>query len=106
MILLIALGIWLLIVFAVGKSAENKGRNPFPWVCLAAVFGVFAFIPLLAMGESRQGALEREADERERLRLATPASPVQIRELAELRDSGLLTDEEFEQKRADLLARM
>jgi cytochrome c-type biogenesis protein CcmH/NrfG len=106
MALLVLLGIWLLILFAVGKSAERRGRNPFPWVCLAAVFGIFAFIPLLAAGESRSGMLEIEAERQERLRRVAPVAPSQIKELAELKDAGLLTEHEYETKRADLLQRL
>lgn len=36
----------------------------------------------------------------------TPDIPGQIRKLAELRDAGVLTDDEFQAKKADLLARM
>lgn len=32
--------------------------------------------------------------------------PAQIKQLAELRDAGVLTDEEFEKKKAELLARL
>jgi hypothetical protein len=37
---------------------------------------------------------------------AGPSIPEQIRELAELRDQGILTSEEFDAKKADLLARL
>jgi hypothetical protein len=36
----------------------------------------------------------------------TPDIPEQIKQLGELRDSGLLTDAEFEAKKAELLDRM
>ncbi len=37
---------------------------------------------------------------------ALPDIPDQLRKLAELRDAGILTNEEFEAKKAELLARM
>jgi hypothetical protein len=38
--------------------------------------------------------------------LSAPDIPDQIRKLGELRDSGVLTVEEFESKKAELLSRM
>jgi hypothetical protein len=53
------------------------------------------------------GRLVGEAPGISRLRQPEPDSPAQlIRELAKLRDEGLVTDEEFAAKKADLLARM
>ena len=54
------------------------------------------------------GRLVGEAPGISRLRQPSePDSPAQlIRELGELRDEGLVTEEEFEAKKADLLARM
>jgi cytochrome c-type biogenesis protein CcmH/NrfG len=104
--ILIVLGIWVIVMFAVGRAAERRGRRPFPWVCLAALFGVFAFIPLLAAGESSGGMVEIEAQRQERLRKAAPVSPSQIKELAELKDAGLLSETEYEEKRVDLLQRL
>lgn len=37
---------------------------------------------------------------------AAPSIPAQINELAQLRDKGLVTEEEFQAKKADLLSRM
>ena len=53
------------------------------------------------------GRLVGEAPGISRLRQLEPDSPAQlIRELAKLRDEGLVTDEEFAAKKAELLARM
>jgi type VI protein secretion system component VasK len=105
--------VYLAVLFAVGRTAERFGRAPFWWVALAFVIGFFAFIPLLIVGMTDEERVRRaEADEqaRERARgsspaaLATPSS--QIKELAELKESGLVTADEFEQKRAELLKRV
>jgi hypothetical protein len=98
----------------VGKTAERFGRKPFWWVALAFVIGFFTFIPLLIVGMTDDERVRRaEADEeaREHARrgssqaaLATPAG--QIKELAELKESGVLTADEFEQKKAELLKRV
>jgi uncharacterized membrane protein YhaH (DUF805 family) len=67
MIWLVLVVIWLAVVYAVGKAAEAKGRAPFWWVALAMVIGVFAFIPLLAVGISEEERLRRvKADEEAR----------------------------------------
>jgi Short C-terminal domain len=105
---LILIVIYLAILFAVGKTAENKGRRPFPWIALALVFGIFTFIPLLIAGESRKGRLEQIAAEEElRASLAPPAPATQqLKELGELREAGLLTEEEFAAKKAVLVDRI
>ena len=106
MVLLISLAVWLGIGFWVGKTAESKGRRPFWWVALALVIGIFAFVPLLIAGTSREGLLRDEEEARERQRRISPASPSQLKELAELKEAGVLTAEEFEAKKADLLSRL
>jgi Short C-terminal domain len=106
MLILVILGVYLVIVFAVGKTAENNGRNPFPWVCLAAVLGILAFIPLLIAGPSESKRLTELADEEERRARMLISPTAQLRELAELKDAGLVTSEEFEAKKALLLDRI
>jgi len=106
MLLLISLAVWLGMGFWVGKTAEHKGRSPFWWVALALVIGLFAFIPLLIAGTSEEGLRQKENEARERQRQLSPVSPGQIKELAELKDAGLLTVEEFDAKKADLLGRL
>lgn len=52
-------------------------------------------------------SLRSESDEEEEIGLAPFDNPLdQIRRLAELRDAGLVTPEEFEAKKRDLLDRM
>jgi hypothetical protein len=106
--------VWLAVLFGVGKTAERFGRAPFWWVALAFVIGFLAFIPLLIVGmtdEERRRRAEADEEAREHARLGssqaaltTPAG--QIKELAELRESGLVTADEFEQKKAELLRRV
>jgi hypothetical protein len=95
MIVILALAVYLGICFWVGKTAEGKGRRFAPWVFLAALIGVFAFIPLLIAGPSHKGLLRRQ-----------PSSPGHIKELSELHEAGVLTTAEFEAKKADLLDRL
>jgi cytochrome c-type biogenesis protein CcmH/NrfG len=104
-LILIGLVIWIAVMFAVGKSAEAKGRAPFWWVALAAFIGVFAFLPLVAVGSTEEQRL-REVAEDEEVRQTVRSPAMQLRELAELKEAGLLTDEEFEAKRAALLERI
>jgi hypothetical protein len=103
--------IWLAVLYGVGKTAERFGRAPFWWVALAFVIGFFAFIPLLIVGmtdDERRRRAEADEEAREHARLSssqtTPAA--QIKELAELRESGVVTADEFEQKKAELLKRV
>jgi len=110
MALLIVGLIYLAILFAVGRTAEGKGRAPFPWIVLALFLGVLTFIPLLAVGPSREKRLQ-ETREEEAQRIAVQRGAIapsvgQIRELAELRESGLLTKDEFETKKTELLERL
>jgi hypothetical protein len=106
MILLVSFVVWLGVGFWVGKTAERKGRAPFWWVALALVIGLLAFIPLLIAGASEEGLRQKEREALDRQRQLSPVSPGQIKELAELKDAGLLTAEEFETKKTDLLGRL
>ena len=107
MIYLIAFFIWLTLLFAVSRYADSQGRRSWPWVLLGVV--VSPLLPLLLLyiaGPSKEGERERELAAQTQARLAAPASVSQIKELAELRDAGLLTEEEFQAKRTDLLERI
>jgi hypothetical protein len=104
MAVVIAIIIDLAIIYAVGKTAENKGRNPLPWMALALFISFFAFLPLLAMGETDEERVSRIEEEEEIRGAAKPVA--QIRELGELRDAGTLSQEEFDAKKAELLSRL
>jgi len=105
---LVVLGIYVLVLFAVGRTAQNYGRRTWPWVLLAVFIGIFAFIPLLIAGRSKAGQLMQLAEEQELRRSLQPQAPAtqQLKELGELRSAGVLTDEEFEAKKAALLERI
>jgi hypothetical protein len=105
---LILIVVYLAILYGVGKTAENKGRRPFPWIALALVLGILAFIPLLIAGTSREGRLEQLAEEEEMRASLRPTAPAtqQLKELGELKEAGVLTDEEFSAKKAALMDRI
>jgi len=107
MALVIGIIIALAIIFAVGKTAENKGRNPLPWMALALFISFFAFLPLLALGETTDERARRiEADEEVRASVSPPSAVAELRDLNDLREAGALTAEEFEAKKATLLQRI
>lgn len=100
MTFLIAVLIDLVIIFAVGKTAENKGRYPLPWMAMALFISFFAFLPLLAVGDTDEERARRRDEDRQ----TSPAA--ELGELDALRRDGVITAEEFEAKRATLLARI
>jgi NADH:ubiquinone oxidoreductase subunit 6 (subunit J) len=92
--------VWFLLCLIVGKAAENKGRSFAGWAFLAVFTSpLIAGLILLVVGNARDHVPENRAQN-------APASATQIKELAELRDTGVLTPQEFEAKKADLLARL
>src|SRR6266508_2385163 len=56
--------------------------------------------------ERRQKLEELTRQQREQLRPQEDSVTEQLRKLGDLRDAGVLTDEEFETKKAELLARL
>ena len=54
----------------------------------------------------RRRKLEDLARQQQQMRAQGDSASEQLRKLAELRDAGVLTDEEFETKKQELLARM
>ena len=104
MAIFIGLALYILILVGIARAAENRSRRAAPWVCLGLVIGIFAFIPLVIAGTSREGR-RQERDEEDKRRLQ-PAAVTQLKELGELKDAGVLTDEEFEAKKASLLDRI
>lgn len=64
---IILICIWLLVIAWVVNSARKRGRDPVLWGIVAALIGIFAFIPLLIAGTSREGHL-RQIKEDERAR--------------------------------------
>lgn len=53
--------------------------------------------------EDREEALRKVAEEPEAQRSGPPSYLQELRELAQLRDEGIITDEEFEQKKKEIL---
>jgi Short C-terminal domain len=99
---------YIAVLYAIGKTAESKGRDPFPWIVLGLFLGIFTFIPLLVAGTSREGRLEQLAEEEELRASLQPAVPAvqQLKELGELKDAGVLTEEEFQAKKSALMDRI
>jgi len=72
-----------------------------------------SWLPKVSEAESSPAPPEQHASEQPAIEPSEPPSaavvpdiPEQIRRLAELRDAGLITEEEFETKKAELLRRM
>jgi NADH:ubiquinone oxidoreductase subunit 6 (subunit J) len=104
---LVVIGIWVFLVYGIGQFAESKGRRRWPWMFFAALLSpILAFIGLVIAGTSIEGRMHQETQVQKRIRSATPISVGQIKELGDLRDAGLITAEEFEAKKADLLNRV
>jgi hypothetical protein len=105
---------WLLIgVFAdIFRSEDLSGWGKAGWVLLTALMpylGVFVY--LLARGGSMTERQLRQQHELEQANAAyirgvvsAPSTTEEIARLAELRDSGALTDEEFAAQKARTLA--
>lgn len=55
--------IWVGIIAWVANSANRRGRDPVVWGVVAAVIGLFAFIPLLIAGTSKEGKLDALREE-------------------------------------------
>ena len=62
---------------------------------------------MLLVAQAIEGAIERTADSGSAGQSKATSEPIeQLRQLSELRDAGVLTDEEFEAKKADILGRI
>jgi hypothetical protein len=105
---------WLLIgVFAdIFRSEDLSGWGKAGWVLLTALMPYLGvFIYLLARGGSMTERQLRQQHELEQANAAyirgvvsAPSTTEEIARLAELRDSGALTDEEFAAQKARTLA--
>ena len=78
MVAIVVLLIWVGIIAWVASSASRKGRSALFWGLAGAVIGLFAFIPLLIVGTSKQGKLDAIREEeiaraQVRAELAQPA---------------------------------
>jgi hypothetical protein len=105
---------WLLItIFAdIFRSADLSGWGKTGWVLLTVglpYLGVFAY--LIARGRSmqeRQVQRQRELEEATASYIrgvaSTPSTTEELARLAQLREAGALTDEEFTSQKARILA--
>ena len=91
---------WLLLSAAIGAAAASKGRSGIGFFLLSLILSplIGGFIALI---------VPRIGPTPVQLVNPPPADPAgQIAQLASLRDSGAITDEEFQAKKTDLLARV
>lgn len=107
--------IWLVILFRVVadifRSGDLGGVAKTMWLLLVIVLpylGVFAYVIARGGGMERRDIARLEArDEafREYVRSATDGGVAsELGRFADMRDRGLITDEEFQQQKAKLLA--
>lgn len=105
---------WLFLLFRtisdVLRSDDLAGGAKLGWMLVVLLFpylGVFAYVMLRGDGMAR-----REAERRERIEEAFHSHMLaahgglsgELTELAQLRDRGVLNEEEFQQQKARLLA--
>lgn len=123
---------WLLLAVLVGLFASSRGRSGFGWFLFAAVLSpLIGFIIVLVIQDLKAAAAAEDSRKREEERrdlerqrehekqveslkaLRTTPEPSsspgsvadQIEKLGHLRDKGLLTEEEFKEQKAAVLAR-
>lgn len=85
---------WFGFAIVVGVIANNRGRSGIGWFLFSIILSpLLGLILVLALG--------RPADKRGTAPRANVGD--ELTKLAALRDSGVLTDEEFEQQKASLL---
>jgi hypothetical protein len=95
--------LWLVFAIVVGYAASTKGRSGVGWFLLAVLISpLIAVIFLLLAGNAawKTAAAHGAAIESRQNHAATLSS------LADLRDRGVLTEEEFQAKKTDLLAKV
>jgi Na+/melibiose symporter-like transporter len=81
--------VWLLVAVCTMVIASRKGRNALGWFVLGAIFGVFALILVAVLGPADQPASSLTA---------------QLEELDQLKERGIITEPEYERKKASLLS--
>jgi hypothetical protein len=106
--------IWLLIsVFAdIFRSDDLSGWGKAGWAVLTVFLPYLGvFIYLIARGDSMQGRSMRQQQQLEEANAAyirgvasTPSTTEELARLAQLRDSGALTEDEFVAQKAKVLA--
>ena len=107
--LLAALALWIgLIVLYVmvcrliGRAAARKGRSELAFFCIALLISPILAAVIVASIAPVGGPVRAQQDGAE----LSGDAVQQIRRLGELRDAGLLTEEEFSAKKAELLDRL
>lgn len=115
------LAFWIIFAIIVAVAASSRGRSGLGWFLIAVLLSpVLALIlvlvlPNLAEDERRQAearsladseTLRRNAEARSAPHPQTRSALQILSELGEARDRGLITPDEFEAKKADLLGRL
>ena len=115
--------IWLLFAIFSAVIASSKNKSTVGWFLIGLLFGPFGLVVGLlpsgskkatstsnlgdftdgyGMDESAPGSEQADPDEN-----SDEVSPIQmIKKLSSLRDSGAITEEEFEAKKKELLERV
>jgi hypothetical protein len=87
---------WVILALVVGYGATRKGRSGVGWFLLSVLVSpLIAGILLIIVGQSSTRVVAPRPDH-----VATLTS------LADLHDRGILSDEEYEAKRTEVLARV
>ena len=105
--------LWIYFLFAlltdVFRSQDLSGFSKALWIMFLVFVPIIAAITyLIARGDQwhqrqRDDAAQREADLRRRLGVAPPSTADELAKLVALRDSGVLTEEEYQSQRSRLL---
>ena len=106
--------LWALFALIPAAIASSKGRSPVGWFFIGVVLSpilaavIVAVLPSPALEERRHAELVAAASRGARpVGPETQEDPISVvARLAQLRDSGAITAEEFETKKAELLSRI
>jgi hypothetical protein len=82
---------WVASIALTGWMARKKGRGIVRWSLLAILIALWAFVIVALLPSKRQAVPSADGD------------VDRFAELRDLHDSGVLTDEEFEAKKAKVL---
>ena len=106
--------LWALFALIPAAIASSKGRSPVGWFFIGVVLSpilaavIVAVLPSPALEERRHAELVAAASRGARpVGPETQEDPISaVARLAQLRDNGAITADEFETKKAELLSRI
>jgi hypothetical protein len=115
--------IWIIFAVIVGAAASGRGRSVAGWIILSVLVSpLLSLILLVVMPNLREQRTREEAHRQELQHLAsiaagpglaprqaslpTEAPMTTLTRLADMRDRGLITVEEFAAKKIEILARV